>query len=218
MTNFATLATIAAAGVAGIFVAGNQDEQDLYNAGLITVNPEDADASGNVKAVITDAGNAALTEHNSQNKPVGFSGGSAFGSVGGFGGGVASTATTAPATVATTATPVRASLSIGSAAKPKITRKSAASLFDFASLKAPAEMNGSYDAFFLADTEAKPASKVLKNAISNAKADFRTKTGEKPSALRPGTTENIYTYDREFTVYDNDGPNGEKGAWAARTK
>lgn len=212
--NMTILATIAAAGVSGMYVVGTPEEQDLYNAGLITVNPED-EQNGQVKATITDAGTAALAE---ANKPaVGFSGG-AFASGNAFGAAPSGAVTSAPTTApATASAPIRGALAISSVAKPKVTRKGSTSAYDFASLRAPAEMNGSYDAFFILDG-AKPAVKVAKNAISNAKVDFRRQVGEKASTLRAGKMEKIYEYDREFTVFTNDGPNGEKGAWVARTK
>lgn len=213
--NMTILATIAAAGLAGMYVVGTPEEQDLYNAGLITVNPED-ELNGQVKATITDAGTAALAELNKA-PAVGFSGG-AFASGNAFGAAPSGAVTSAPTTApATASAPIRGALAISSVAKPKVTRKGSTSAYDFASLRAPAEMNGSYDAFFIVDG-AKPAVKVAKNAISNAKVDFRREVGTKPSTLRAGKMEKIYEYDREFTVYTNPGPNGEVGAWVARTK
>lgn len=213
--NMVILATIAAAGAAGMYVVGTPEEQDLYNAGLITVNPED-ETDGKVKATITDAGTAALAEANKPAPSVGFSGG-AFASGNAFGAATTGAVTSAPVATATASTPVRGVLKAASVAKPKITRKGSTSAYDFASLKAPTEMGGDYDAFFIADG-AKPAVKVAKNAISNAKVDFRREVGTKPSTLRAGKTEKVYEYDREFTVYTNPGPNGEAGAWVARTK
>jgi hypothetical protein len=219
MTNLVLLASIAAAGAAGVYVTAGADEIELFNAGLITVDVNDKSGDA-VKAVITEAGAAALPQPETQAN-VGFSGGSAFGTGNAFGGGVSSTTTKEAATVKATTkgVPVHGVLSVASLSKAKI-KRNGAKAYDFASLKAPSEMpEGQLDAFFVADVVGeKPRTQTMKSAVSNAKREYATVTGTKPSQLRPGKTENIYDYAREFTIYDNAGPNGEKGAWIARTK
>lgn len=222
MTNMALLTSIALAGATGVYVTAGADELELFNAGLITVDVNDKQGEA-VKATVTEAGTAELTAANAT-AAVGFSSGSAFGSGNAFGAGVTSTApatTTAASTVKATTKgiPVHGVLSVASLSKAKI-KRNGAKAYDFASLKAPSEMpEGKLDAFFVADVAGeKPRTQTMKSAVSNAKRDFATVTGTKPSQLRPGKTENIYDYAREFTIYDNPGPSGEAGAWIARTK
>lgn len=230
-SQYGILAMLASAAAAGTlsYLAADADGHALVNAGAIEVNGTVTDPNDASKyaARITQAGTDALNAYNaSQNggdvAQTGFAGQSGFGAqTGAVSGTVSSapqTSTTATAVKAPKSTPVRGVLSAASVNKVAATR-SRAKEYDFGALKSPSEMgNGNLDAFFVADVEGqKPKTETLKSAVSAAKREFATVTGTKPG-IKPGTTQNVYDYVRVFEIFGNPGPNGEKGAWVARTK